>query len=134
LQTFPNDGAMPSNDEYFPPPGGFRFGFFTLPPAGTGLPPDERFDASSALTEMEERLPGLVKYMEPDAPGMHTTPTVDIDLVISGQVILELDNDAMVTLGPGDTVVQNGTRHRWRNEGTTPATLAYFICGAGHAF
>jgi hypothetical protein len=30
--------------------------------------------------------------MEPDAPGMHTTPTVDIDLVISGQVILELDS------------------------------------------
>ena len=34
-----------------------------------------------------------------------------------GTVTLELDDGAMVTLGPGDTVVQNGTRHRWSNAG-----------------
>ena len=31
---------------------------------------------------------------------------------------------------PGDTVVQNGTRHRWGNRGTEPAVLAVFITGA----
>jgi hypothetical protein len=30
-------------------------------------------------------------------------------------------------------VVQNGTRHRWRNPGDKPARLALFICGASHA-
>jgi hypothetical protein len=29
--------------------------------------------------------------------------------------------------------VQNGTRHRWRNESTGPATIAYFISGAHHS-
>jgi quercetin dioxygenase-like cupin family protein len=52
--------------------------------------------------------------------------------VLSGTVTLELDDGAMVTLVPGDTVVQNGTRHRWGNPGTEAATLAVFICGAHH--
>ncbi|MDZ4265161.1 MAG: cupin domain-containing protein, partial [Mycobacterium sp.] len=53
--------------------------------------------------------------------------------VLEGTVILELDDGAEVTLNPGDTVVQNGTRHRWRNPGDTPARLALFVCGAHHA-
>jgi mannose-6-phosphate isomerase-like protein (cupin superfamily) len=46
--------------------------------------------------------------------------------------VLELDDGATVHLRPGDTVVQNGTRHRWSNPGTEPAVLAVFICGAHH--
>jgi mannose-6-phosphate isomerase-like protein (cupin superfamily) len=130
---FPNDGIMPAAGTYFPPVGGFRFGFFTLPPGGTGVPAGEHFDFEAALHELETKLPGLARFMEPEEPGMHTTPTVDVDLVVAGEVILELDDGATVTLRPGDTVVQNGTRHRWRNDGTVPATLAYFICGARHA-
>jgi hypothetical protein len=38
-----------------------------------------------------------------------------------------------VTLNRGDTVVQNGTRHRWKNPGDKPARMALFICGADHA-
>ncbi len=47
-------------------------------------------------------------------------------------MILELDDGAEVALNPGDTVVQNGTRHRWRNPGHVPARLALFVCGAAH--
>ena len=32
-------------------------------------------------------------------------------------------------LRPGDTVVQNGTRHAWHNRGTVPARLAVFFPG-----
>jgi len=53
--------------------------------------------------------------------------------VLDGTVILELDDGAEVTLRPGDTVVQNGTRHRWRNPGDVPARLALFVVGAEHA-
>jgi mannose-6-phosphate isomerase-like protein (cupin superfamily) len=133
--SFPDDGSMPQRTTYFPPVGGFRFGLYTIPaggPAeGEGIPPD--LDVAAALTELEEKLPGLSQYMEPDDPGMHTTPTIDFEVVLSGRVILELDDGAEVLLEPGDTVVQNGTRHRWRNGGTEPATLAVFICGAHHS-
>jgi mannose-6-phosphate isomerase-like protein (cupin superfamily) len=61
---------------------------------------------------------------------MHTTVTIDFEVVLSGQVICELDDGAEVTLNPGDTFVQNGTRHRWRNPGTEPAVLFVALLGA----
>jgi mannose-6-phosphate isomerase-like protein (cupin superfamily) len=126
--TFPDAGLSPSQPAYFPPVGGFRFGFFTLPPEGTA-PPAE-LDLAAAVAEAEEKLPGLVAHMEPDSPGMHTTDTVDFEVVISGEVVLELDDGVETVLRPGDTVVQNGTRHRWRNRGAEPAVLAVFLVGA----
>lgn len=128
---FPDDGSRPDDRAYFPPVGGFRFGLFTIPPdGGAGAPAD--LDMMAALAEFDELLPGLAGHMEVDNPGMHTTATIDFEVVLSGHVRLELDDGATVELGPGDTVVQNGTRHRWSNTGTAPAVLAVFICGAHH--
>ena len=126
--TFPDDGSPPAQGRYFPPVGGFRFGLFTLPPAGTTPPAD--LDIEAGMAEVEQKLPGMLAHMEPDDPGMHTTDTVDFEVVLSGQVVLELDDGASVTLSTGDTVVQNGTRHRWSNPGAEPAVLAVFIAGA----
>lgn len=127
---FPDDGAVPPHSSYFPPVGGVRFGFFTIPPAGAVLPED--LDVAAGLAEVERTLPGLMGHMEADDPGMHTTATVDFEVVLEGAVTLELDDGATVTLRPGDTVVQNGTRHRWSNPGDVPARLAVFIAGAHH--
>jgi quercetin dioxygenase-like cupin family protein len=64
---------------------------------------------------------------------MHTTDTIDFEVVLSGEVILELDDGVEKLLRPGDTVVQNGTRHRWSNRGTEPAVMAVFTIGAHRA-
>jgi uncharacterized cupin superfamily protein len=64
---------------------------------------------------------------------MHTTPTIDFEVVLSGEVWLELDDGVEVHLKPGDCVVQNGTRRAWRNHGTDVARLAVFLIGARHA-
>jgi quercetin dioxygenase-like cupin family protein len=128
--TFPDDGTRPQVSAYFPPVGGFRFGLFTLAPASE-VPPSD-LDVAASLAEVEQALPGLFKYNEADAPGMHTTPTIDFEVVLAGEVELELDDGVKVLLREGDTVVQNGTRHRWSNPGEVPATLAVFICGAHH--
>ncbi len=53
----------------------------------------------------------------------HTTPTFDVDLVISGEVDLLLENGD-VHLEPGDTVVIPGVVHGWRT-GSSPCD---FIC------
>lgn len=129
---FPDDGTQPEWRMYFPPIGGFRFGMFTVPPEGAGTP-DPSLDIEQALGDLEATLPGMARYLDPSDPGMHTTDTIDFEVVLEGTVVLELDDGAEVTLGPGDTVVQNGTRHRWRNAGDTPAKMAIFICGASHA-
>lgn len=128
---FPDDGSMTPYPMYFPPVGGFRFGIFAVPPGHRqGTPPD---DLEAAAAEFEAQLPGLAAYMEPDAPGMHTTDTIDFEVILDGEVWLELDDGVEVHLRPGDTVVQNGTRHAWRNHGDTLCRIAVFLIGAHHA-
>ncbi len=56
---------------------------------------------------------------------MHRTSTVDYVVVISGEVVLVLD-DSEVTLRAGDVVVQRGTDHAWENRSTHPARMAFF--------
>lgn len=129
--SFPDDGSEHPPATYFPPVGGFRFGQFSVPPEST--PPAEGVDVDAAAAEMEAKLPGLAAHMEPDAPGMHTTATIDFEVVLDGEVWLELDDGAEVHLKPGDCVVQNGTRHAWRNHGDVTARLAVILIGAEHA-
>lgn len=127
---FPDDGAHGPDVKYFPAVGGFRFGLFSVAPDSQVMTED--LDVSAALTEMEEKLPGLAEHMEPDNPGMHTTATIDYEFVVSGRVILELDDGATRELGPGDTVIQNGTRHAWRNPYDEPCLLVVVLIGAHH--
>ena len=129
---FPDGGARPPDDPYFPPVGGFRFGMFTVTPEGVAAPPAD-LDVAGAFAEIEAKLPGLAAHMEPGAPGMHTTATIDFEVVLDGEVWLELDDGKEVRLRPGDCVVQNGTRHAWRNHGAEPARLAVFLIGAHHS-
>jgi len=128
VSVFPDDGSRPANPSYFPPVGGFRFALFTVPPSSTVLP--DGVTPVDVASEIESKLPGLAEHMEPDAPGMHTTDTIDFEYVISGRVVLELDDGATAELGPGDTVVQNGTRHAWRNPYDEPCRMVVFLAGA----
>lgn len=125
---FPDDGAPPDQPGYYPPVGGYRFTMFKLMPGSRATPPG--LDLVAARREMDDKLPGLTAMMEPDNPGMHTTDTVDCGIVLAGELVLELDDGAQRVLRAGDTLVQNGTRHRWLNQGREPAVLALFMTGA----
>lgn len=110
-----------------PGPGGSSFLLVTFPP--DAVMADPAFDPEAAGREHAEESPGLVDYFEPDAPGMHTTPTVDYGIVLDGEIWLELDDGKTVHLRKHDIVVQNGTRHAWRNKGATPTTMAFVLLG-----
>jgi quercetin dioxygenase-like cupin family protein len=60
----------------------------------------------------------------PTEAGWHATPTIDIDVVISGRLGLELPGGVTVELDPGDAVVQRGTNHRWWAVGDEPVRWA----------
>jgi mannose-6-phosphate isomerase-like protein (cupin superfamily) len=68
------------------------------------------------------------------APGharfTHRTETVDYAIVLSGEIDLELENDEVVHLKPGDVVVQRGTTHTWLNRGSVPAVTAFILIDA----
>jgi mannose-6-phosphate isomerase-like protein (cupin superfamily) len=127
---FPDDGSLPPHHSYFPPVGGFRFGVFVVPPEGAAGAPPDGLDVEAEAAAFERAAPGLMAHMEPDNPGMHTTASVDYEYVVSGRCVLELDDGASVQLGPGDTVVQNGTRHAWRNPHDEPCVMAVVLVGA----
>ena len=61
---------------------------------------------------------------------MHTTDTVDFDVIVSGEAYLELDDGAEVLLKAGDCVIQNGTRHAWRNRSSEKCVIAVTLVGA----
>lgn len=126
--VLPQDGAPGQTDGYFPPPGGFRFGFTTIPPETTGNPAGQDLDA--AIAELRQKLPGMADVLEPENPGMHTTDTVDFGVILSGCVWLELDNNEQLELRAGDCFIQNGTRHAWRNRSQEPCVIAGAIIGA----
>jgi len=126
--TFPDAGASRSAPAYFPPVGGFRFGVFTVGPDSVAMPKD--LDLQVALAELEDKLPGIAGRLEADNPGMHTSDTIDFEYVLSGEVWLELDDGREVHLRAGDTVVQNGTRHAWRNKSAEPCRVVFCLIGA----
>jgi mannose-6-phosphate isomerase-like protein (cupin superfamily) len=52
--------------------------------------------------------------------GWHTTATIDVDIMISGTLQMELPDLDPIVLGPGDSVVQRGTHHKWTPVGDEP--------------
>ena len=124
--TYPDDGTDPAAVAFFPPVGGVRCMVVELAPQGAA-------PGGEAGGDINELLPGLLDVMEPDQPGMHQTDTTDFGIVLSGTVVLELDNQAEMTLSAGDVVVQNGTRHRWRNAGEAVARMVFVAVGAEHS-
>lgn len=96
-----------------PPKGGTIIRFVDIPPEGQDGP---NFDAAQAK-ELFAAV-GLAENAEHTIKGrhplMHRTESVDYGVVITGEIVLLLDEDE-VTLRPGDVVVQRGTIHAWAN-------------------
>ena len=115
-------------DSVVPGPGGTSLHFVTLPPGSVIADPS--FDAAAAQEEALVRLRGLADHFEKEDPGMHKTNTVDYAIVYDGEIWLELDDSETLHLTRGDVVVQNGTRHAWRNKGTKFVTMLFFLNGA----
>jgi hypothetical protein len=115
-------------DSVVPGPGGTSLHFVTFPPSSVFADPS--FDGQAAQEEALVRLRGLADHFEEEDPGMHKTNTVDYAVVYDGEIWLELDEGEMLHLKCGDVVVQNGTRHAWRNKGKKPVTMLFFLNGA----
>ena len=127
----PNDGTEPGCHPFYPGPGGVRFFVLTLAPASSDAPePPTEAD----VAEAERLFPGLIPAMTAHAvPGMHATATIDLGVVLAGELVLELETGEERTLQAGDTFVQNGTWHRWHNRGDEPARMAVVFIGARDA-
>ena len=99
----PNDGPLALE----PPAGGSAWRVFEVPPDAV---------MRERIAETAASIPGM------EADGFHTTETVDLVMVLDGEIALELDTGE-VRLRPGDCVVQRRTRHAWRNRSGRPVRM-----------
>lgn len=113
---------------FLPAPGESRMCILSFPPDALMQTPG--FDVAAAIEEFGEKHPEMAVLREADDPAMHRTDTVDHIIILDGEVWLELDDQEEVLLRPRDVVIQNGTRHAWRNRSDKPVTMAVFMVGA----
>ena len=128
METF-SDPTVEAN--FLPSVGESRLMFVTFPPDAVMMRAD--FDGAAFGAEVGQLLPGLAETFEPDAPGMHTTDSIDYDVVLEGEISLELDDGKEVLLKKHDVAVQQGNRHAWRNKGEKPATMLFVLMGKKRA-
>jgi hypothetical protein len=129
VPILPLDGAdaISESSTYLPlQPGETRLMIVTFAPDSVMM----SIDPVAGFQEFAEHIPDLAAAMEPDSPGTHTTQTVDYGIVLEGEVWLEVDDGTQVHLKPHDVVVQNGTRHAWRNKSDKPVKIAFVLIGA----
>jgi quercetin dioxygenase-like cupin family protein len=118
VPTLPDDG-LSAVDPSAAGPGSIRLVQCVVYPDNQAPPAGD-----AAVLAAIQRTPG-------DQSAMHYTNSLDLVIVIDGEVEVVLD-DQRTTLRQGDFLVQNGTRHEWRNHGDVPARLAVVVIGAEH--
>jgi hypothetical protein len=131
--VFPDNGSHPEVDVWFPPPHAFRLAEITIPPDSSQ--PDiltDPAELNAAIAELETVLPGFTKSMEAGPPGRHVTSTIDLQYVLEGEVVCELDDGLEVRLKAGDYFIQNGTVHQWHNYTDSTARMLMFMLGVEH--
>lgn len=125
LPSFPDDGLQSTFAELAPAVGALRF-------VKLLVEPDDAYDFSDQPGNAPEATAGI--HLSPTASSqVHYTPTIDLLVVLEGEVWLELDGGQEVHLNKGDFAIQNGTRHAWRNHGTKTAEVAVAVVGVDHA-
>ena len=112
----------------FPEAGGMRANMVTFPP-GFGVKGVE-FPAIAPDPEYQRLQGAVTSGGEHDFDvGMHSTDSVDLGFVFSGEITLIQGDGSEVTLRPGDVMVQNGAKHAWENRGDEPCMICFVVLG-----
>ena len=99
-----------------PPPAGYYVDISTFPPDSEW---DVEVGYARALAEA-----GVDEPASEDAvPGMHQTDSIDVVTVIAGEIWAVVETGETL-LKAGDTIIQRGTRHAWRNRSDAPCTVS----------
>lgn len=113
--VLPDAAGAPPTASSFPPPGGLKYGFISLPPHSGGRMQGQ---VSAGLRDHDEDT------------GMHATASLDLEFVVSGRVDLELPGGVTRTFGPGDSIVMAGAPHRWSNPYDETCVYVAVVVGA----
>jgi mannose-6-phosphate isomerase-like protein (cupin superfamily) len=103
-----------------PPVRGTSFKVVDFPP--TPAPPPNADNSAFQRSIGKEHISS--KARAPRHPAMHRTRSVDYGIVLSGEIVMLLD-DTEVPLAAGDVIVQQATNHAWINRSDTVCRMAF---------
>jgi mannose-6-phosphate isomerase-like protein (cupin superfamily) len=108
-----------------PPKRGTVIRIVDLPPEGPDGPQFDKDQSRELFSAV-----GLAENAERHKPGrhplMHRTESIDYGIVLSGEIVMLLD-DSEVLLKTGDVVVQRGTVHAWTNRTREICRMAFIL-------
>ncbi|MEM9014376.1 MAG: cupin domain-containing protein [Pseudomonadota bacterium] len=108
-----------------PAPGAVKVRWFTVAPEADGRTREEKESqaamAFSAIGAEHCRI-DTEKH-----PAMHKTDSLDVIVLVRGEVELVLDDAGATALKPGDVVIQRATNHAWVNKTAETALLVAIL-------
>lgn len=112
-----------------PDAGSVKVRWFTVPPDEDGRTPEEK----EAAAAMGFAAVGATHCRVDTArhPMMHKTDSLDVIILIKGEIDLLLDDGEATSLKPGDVVIQRATNHAWVNHQKETALLVAILIHAG---
>jgi hypothetical protein len=116
---------MPDRPTLEPPAGGTKFTIAEIPPMKVSqgeVTTRELFSAVDSEHVMD-------RSTSKRHPTMHTTDTIDYQLVLAGELTLILDKEE-IAVGTGNLVVLGGVNHTWENRSEEVALLLAVLVGA----
>lgn len=119
-------GAGYEPRSFFPPVGGLRV--WANHKVGDSESADARVEG---LSRFEALLAAEGQGMVRDSlvPGRHRSDTIDIGVVVSGEVTVDGEDGTQATLRAGDVYIQNGGFHTWRETAGTDAHIVFVLVG-----
>lgn len=119
--------ALAATDAPFtlkPGKGGAIFRYLEIPPESM-----RRYDGIDRYFAGMDAGDDLAQGSKKKHPAMHKTATVDVLVILDGEIWLILD-DGEVLCRQGDFIVQRATNHAWSNRTDRPCSLALILVDA----
>ena len=100
-----------------------------------GFPVNNDAHEDEALRPVATALPNgtvfRINKLEPGVAGrLHRTDTIDYAIMMTGECDMDLEDGVSVHLKAGYVLVQRGTIHNWRNNGTETCIIAFILIDA----
>jgi hypothetical protein len=112
---------------WFPPASGVRVLAVESIPSGSASDEKASNDPNELLSQLSEAEPAGLRWDE-TREGMHSSTTIDLGVVVKGEIEIEAGDGTCEILRPGDVYIQYGAMHRWKPLAGSPSALVLFVC------
>jgi quercetin dioxygenase-like cupin family protein len=96
-------------------------------PADNNDETDGRLRDAGLTIEGQGSVVRTVDMLPGERSPMHRTDSIDYGIVLSGRIVLELDDGVEREVPAGSIIVQRGTMHAWRNPSTIEPCRIVFV-------